>query len=533
MKSALFSSVLVLLFLVVQSEISAQQSTFSSHFLDPYSWGSSAQAYSAAETVDSGFIVVGYRELNGLILKTDHDGLLVWDKMVDFGFSHAILYRIIPTDDQNFVVAGTGNSDILVMKITQDGDTLWTRSVDFGKFEYVSHVEQTDDQGYILCGYGTTGGSSYELRMLVAKLDAEGWLEWGTTMVTADPRNEAHAIRQLTDGTYILTGWATSPYPDQPYAFFVNLSAQGEIQWSKRLEFTNPPFPLYGSKGFDIQPTEEGFVCLAADAYSTNLMLIGMDPWGNTIQFATQRNGMSGFSPNLYQEVDPKLSQTSSGDWAYVSMGQWGGLYQSDEAGIGTWSKTLEMEVVDLIVTRDGGMLIIGNGPLWGVSNPYPYNLQIGLIKTDSAGNESDYCSWDASNPSSIFSASLEPLVMDTTWGATVSSLQVTYSASGLAYYPGCVEITPGVAEQSQEKTIRLMVSPNPTDGLIQIQTEPSGKNLEFINIYNTSGSLVHQLNENVSLPAKPDLSCLPNGIYFIRALIDQTWYSEKLILIR
>lgn len=510
----------------------AQQNTFTSVFVDPTTSGSSAQAYAAAETEDSGFLAVGYRNLDALILKADKHGALVWDKKINFGFSHAIFYRIIPTDDQNFAVAGTGNSDILVMKITPNGDTLWARSVDFGQSESLTHIEQTDDQGYILCGYGTTGGSTYETRMFVVKLDADGWLEWAISMITADPRNEAHAIRQVSDGSYVLTGWATSPYPDLPYACFVNLSAGGEILWSKKLQLADPPFPFSGSMGFDVKETEEGFVSLASDAYADYVLLIGLDPGGTIILFATYRSGMSGFSPNLFHEIHPKLSPTPSGNWVYVTMGQWGGLYQSDEAGNGIWSRTLMIEVADLIVTRDSGLLVIGNGPLWGVSDPYDYNLQIGLLKTDSEGNDAENCAWEENIPSSFFSAELVTLSMDTTLGATVSTLQVTTTESGLSYYQGCVETTPGIPPSARE-SVQILLSPNPTSGQITIHQEPDRDPLYRLEIYDITGHQVYLSSSPHPLPIELDLSSLPPGIYLVRMLGGDKWYSKKIILIR
>lgn len=522
MRSITFFQITLYITFLLPAGIFAQQNTFSSVFYNP-TYGSSAQAYSVAETEDSAFIIVGYRDEDALIMKMDHTGQKIWDKRFDFGFNYPILYRIIPTYDNAFAIAGSGGSNKLCMKITIDGDILWTRSIDFGHNEYVTNIGESSDKGLILCGYGSTG-VGYNTHMLVMKLDSSGMLQWATTLATGAVNNEAHSIRQTEDGGYILIGWYGGSNVTSIFASLIRLSSQGEIIWSKRLQTD----PAEGSYGYDAIESGEGYFCYATSYYS-DVLTIGTDDLGNVLR-ATKMDG-SGWSAGLNQSLGPKLSSSADGNIVLVTMGQWGGsLFKVNPMGIGIWEKELILEVVDVIESKDLGYLVVGNGPIWGVSIPYPYNLQIGMIKTDSAGNGSG-CSWNSNVTTDTITATFDSIELDTTWGAAIESLQITISDSNLLYLPGCVEVVPSI-EENPSRSENLIISPNPSDGIILINIESNGKKLSIIEIYNNAGKRVYSSDAKHKLPVQLDLSSFTDGIYYIQAISNKKRFSQKIMII-
>lgn len=361
--------------------------------------------------------------------------------------------------------------------------------------------------------------------MVVAKLDSAGILQWATTLIPAETGSEAHSIRQTVDGGYILTGSVGISYPDQPAVCLIRLTPQGEVNWAKKLTFDTP---IITSAGCDAVETAEGFLCYATGYYS-GIFLIRTDSTGNFLH-SNFISDYGGFSDWLSQSLMPKLHATPSGDFLFVAMGQWGHLYKADSLGNGLWSRTLWLEVVDVIPTYDLGSLVVGNGPLWGVSDPNEYNLQIGMIKTDSSGNEEN-CVWESAIQSEEITAHFDSLVLDTTFGATLSTLTAILTNDNLSDYESCVALTPGIDETLSDGKLLLTVSPNPSSGIIRISMEPVMTGTISLEIYSTTGQLVFLSASDLSLPVQVNISSFPDGLYLIRGYFDGKSLTGRILI--
>ncbi len=80
------------------------------------------------------------------------------------------------------------------------------------------------------------------------------------------------------------------------------------------------------------------------------------------------------------------------------------------------------------------------------------------------------------------------------------------------------------------EKEYNLEIYPNPSNGLVYLEI-PDGIKLDAIHLYNVQGqkikSIAHVGMGNHSF----NLSSLPNGIYFAKAIGNQTFQTKMLIL--
>ena len=89
--------------------------------------------------------------------------------------------------------------------------------------------------------------------------------------------------------------------------------------------------------------------------------------------------------------------------------------------------------------------------------------------------------------------------------------------------------LVPGNSRVNQNE-IKLAVFPNPTRGLLIIETEEIIKNISIINTLGNELILVE--NNNTSLnPTKLDLATFAKGIYFIRIELSSQIINYRIVL--
>jgi hypothetical protein len=161
-------------------------------------------AYSVVQTIDGGYVVAG-RALSTddfhndiYIVKTDSIGDTLWTRK--FGGAYDDEARSIKqTADDGYIITGRIEDHIggcvFLTKIDPIGDTLWTRTYG-GSYGY--SVAQTDDDGYIIAGYGIRD-------IYLAKTDSSGDTLW--TRSHGGPNDDCGFSVALTgDGGFIITG---------------------------------------------------------------------------------------------------------------------------------------------------------------------------------------------------------------------------------------------------------------------------------------------------------------------------------------
>ena len=113
------------------------------------------QGLNIIRTTDNEYIVNGVLLSSGdaYIIKIDHDLNLLWEKTFDGKVS-----SIMSADDNGFFMVGSKangtNSDVWLIKCDTDGNTEWEKTYDFGDNEKGLGISMTEDQGYVITGYG-------------------------------------------------------------------------------------------------------------------------------------------------------------------------------------------------------------------------------------------------------------------------------------------------------------------------------------------------------------------------------------------
>jgi len=137
-------------------------------------------ARSIIETNDNGYIICGstYSFGNGgsdvYLIKIDSNGNQQWYKTFG-GIYNEAGHCIYKTIDNGYIITGyssnntlTSSADLYLIKIDEAGDTLWTRTYGGTQYDRGNSVQQTNDNGYIVCGttvsFGNGNGDVYLIK---------------------------------------------------------------------------------------------------------------------------------------------------------------------------------------------------------------------------------------------------------------------------------------------------------------------------------------------------------------------------------
>ena len=133
-------------------------------------------AYSVAQTPDGEYIVAGwidYADYDIYTIKITSTGDTEWTKIYG-GTDEEEASSVINTVDGGFLVVGytmsfgAGEEDVYILKLNSSGDTVWTRTYGGDSDDEAYSVAQTTDGGYIIAGYtdsfGADGGDMYLIK---------------------------------------------------------------------------------------------------------------------------------------------------------------------------------------------------------------------------------------------------------------------------------------------------------------------------------------------------------------------------------
>lgn len=402
------------------------------------------------------------------------------------------------------------------MNFDVDGNLNWSKTYDFGKAAEPYSVSQTFDGGYIIAG-------RINGKMLVLKLDNMGNVLWSEILEGGDQSNYPHAIKQTIDTGYIISGNSIDNEPFFVNAFLLKLSPGGNVEWSKSFH-SKSNF----NDGLDVME-ENGFMMAMWTGDST--MLVKTDQLGNLLwakrYLPTEYNEplfpfarLQKTAAKRYTMLSPIINYSAESD---VFM-------ELNDAGEVLWARQIDMYAVDAIKTNDNGFLIVGNGPLATPKAPDRWEPQIGLIKTDSLGQNSSLCINDVAVNEAI--AVIESQTISFTLetiGATTSQTGLQLVSEPLTVRLGCVDVTGAVDENNLNAYIRIF--PNPTSGIFTIQTI-NGEQLNSLEIFNAFGKPVYRADGLKMKEVKVNISSNSPGIYVLKLRINNRVLSRKILVI-
>ena len=225
-------------------------------------------AYSVQQTIDGGYIAAGSTNSFGSgykdfwLVKTDPNGEMQWNKTYG-GIYDDIAYSVQQTNDEGYIICGytgtlAGYEDFWLVKTDSNGNMVWNKTYGGENSEYAYFVQQTSDNGYILAG--STYSSGTEFDMWLVKTDSSGNMQWNKTY-GGSLDEEAYAVRQTSDGGYIITGF-TDSFSDNRDIWLIKTDSSGNVEWSQTYGGTRE------DEAYAVQQTSDGGYIIAGTTYS-------------------------------------------------------------------------------------------------------------------------------------------------------------------------------------------------------------------------------------------------------------------------
>lgn len=255
------------------------------------------EAYAVEQTSDGGFIIAGLSKSSDgnatsnqgdsdyWVLKLNSTGVIDWQK--SYGGTDADIPRSIQqTTDGGYIVAGysksndgdvSGNhglNDYWVLKLSSTGDITWQKTFGGTADDFAYAIKQTTDGGYVVAGYsksndGDVSGNHGVSDYWVVKLTSTGVITWQNSFGGTD-HDIPESIQQTADGGYILAGYSKSTDGDITnnqgnYDYWIlKITDTGSLDWQKS----------YGGTNFDygtaIQQTTDGGYIVAGISKSND-----------------------------------------------------------------------------------------------------------------------------------------------------------------------------------------------------------------------------------------------------------------------
>jgi hypothetical protein len=251
----------------------------------------SEEFYSVRQTSDRGFIAVGFTanytstlNLEMYAVKTDVYGNVIWTKTYGVsGFLGDEANDVLEAADSNYVIMGKtstpGLYDVALLKIDRtDGSIIWSKKYNFYSYDNAETFKRTSDDGFIICGYASTGANE---DIMLLKTDADGVVQWSKTYGDAYS-NRGWGVTQTTDGGFAVTGsWHAAALTGEDM-YIMKTDVSGALQFIKTLGSTKDDL------GYIIEQTADGgFVvsgitcCGSVGPGDRDFMLSKTDQQGN------------------------------------------------------------------------------------------------------------------------------------------------------------------------------------------------------------------------------------------------------------
>ena len=240
-------------------------------FVPTYHYG-----FSLALSSDAGFIIGGYFNGGGILIKTDSLGNLAWKKQYA---GLGAMVAVGRTLDNGFIAVcnknvGPGDDDICLIKTDSVGMPVWAKTYGTPGDEIARSVVPVADGGYMVGGATKDAISNYDACLLLT--DSLGNLVWAKKYggLGADYGSASLA----NDGGFIIAGSTGSFGNGNTDGYLVKTDSLGNTEWSKTYGDTS-------SEGFgNVIQTIDGRYAAAGftNSFGNGVYTIKTDTAGNT-----------------------------------------------------------------------------------------------------------------------------------------------------------------------------------------------------------------------------------------------------------
>ncbi len=417
------------------------------------------------------------------------------------------------TQDSGYICCGytrsgsAGDYDLYILRTDAFGDTLWTKTMGGSGYDAGYSLVITPDNGFLICSTLFHPGKAHSDIWLV-RLNPNGDTLWTkSNFSTTDSR--AHSVQLTSSDGYILTG-TREDATGTGHMFLMETDANGDSLWSKE-------YPFWATSGGNsvITTNDDGFlICGYIDrtfpTWNRNLGLVKTNNQGDTLWtkqvgglayemgWSVCENTLGGY---LAAGYTTGLGATS-GDLLFAKVSIIGELEWLSQFG-----KTGLDIAYDVTTTSDLNYIATGNTAEQGSELQEAW-----LIKLDQAGDTL----WTQSFGD--FRKSFGYSVQQTNDGGFVFCGSTNASGTGL-YDVFLVKtndeggvITSHLSDLDTPANT-CNVYPNPSDGIFTIA---SIAEIKEIRITTLSGKIVLEKSVLEQSDFSIDLTTFPPGVYFL-----------------
>ena len=301
------------------------------------------------QTNDNGFILSGAANYQGLLLKTDSQGVLEWSQIYEKGVDD-VLKSVRQSSDGGFIATGyytnpfPGMEDLWVIKTDESGNLQWEKSYGTNnKNNWGADIIEYSDGGYVVTGAKNDDGDNADA--ILRKYNSDGSLLWSETY-SSSSYNEGISLMETSEGDLVLVGFSGTSHGAYKH-FMVKADADGNEIWKKRF-------------GNNTQQSLNA-VCEAPDG---NYVAAGYcNNYSNA--YIVQRNASDGgmewsdcYDNNGYEWINDIVSASDGG---YYLLDKYFYLIKADNNGGIVWSVQLDYANQSIIELNDGSLILAGN----------------------------------------------------------------------------------------------------------------------------------------------------------------------------
>lgn len=206
---------------------------------------------------DGGFIIAGQTfstEIPGgksWLIKLNSEGEVIWEEiMEDTGTSSA--FSVSEIQNEGYIVAGSLNDDGFAAKYTESGDLIWLESYGGDSLDFARDVIVCQDGNFSIVG--TTESYSPHTEAWHLKITAEGEEMWYRNWGQIDDQ-ESWRHAELQDGSFITIGYTKTSGGGEKDLFLLKSDSEGLFVFGKTFG------GHLDEEGYGIDVLENGFIC--------------------------------------------------------------------------------------------------------------------------------------------------------------------------------------------------------------------------------------------------------------------------------
>ncbi|MBL7712486.1 MAG: hypothetical protein JNL13_08485 [Chitinophagaceae bacterium] len=442
---------------------------------------------------------------DGWIMKTDKDGILLWQRCLG-GTASDLMHDVQATPDGGCIVVGYGKStdgdlsgltphsleDIYVFKLSSAGAIQWVKSFGGSLPEEGRCVTGAPDGGYLVAATGKSNdgdisGNHGGGDILLLKLDVGGNLLWQKSLGGSNEDVPAR-LRKTADGGYLISGFSKSKDGDvganrgDTDWWLMKIDGSGAIVWQNSFGGSA------SDRALDMIETPDGGYIAVGMTYSAD--------------------GDITSSHGSQEAWVIKLSAAGKMEWQR------------------TYGGTLTEEFNTVENDGSGGYFISGTARSEdGDVNPPPHgNPDYWFVHLDNTGNFITRTCLGGVDPDMSVGFALTPdggIVMGGGAGWASGDVSKNYGA-GQDFWLVKFQKPVGIPERSGQKPdIRVYTIPGEAT---YVQLPESCKNVQ-LTVLNMQGQVAGATISGTPLSKRVSVNELPDAVYLLQMLIDGEKY--------